>query len=359
MTTDHFIPRSRTFWIYHGSALAVSQAMMLYMILNYGELASWQIASSIAWPVLFTLAVLMFRWMFKWYAGEGQPVWRLICAVIVYSLVAAFMIALALQWTVAPFYWRVIEAANPGKIGQVLHGRFVEDFANSQLMVAAWAIIYLSITSIRRVRQAELSNLKLENALKDARLSSLVNQLNPHFLFNALNNVRFMMYEDVRHADTMITALSEVLRYSLDSSRHDKIALGQELAVIQQYIDLVAIQLEDRLAFSMDIAEGLHGALIPPMVLQMLVENAIKHGLEPLPQGGSLSVVARSDSTSLMIEVRNATPAESLQRVGGMGIGLRNIEQRLQLLYGDQARLELSREAAGFTARLTIPRESA
>lgn len=359
MSQDFFIPRTRTFWLYHGSAMAAGQAITVMMILRSAPMAGAQIASSLVWIVYFTFTMLAFRWLYKYYAGARWPMGRLIAAVIVYSGVAAMAIATALQWTVWPWYWADIRLQYPGRMSEILKGRVIDDFISSQLLVAVWAFIYVSVTAVRRVRQAEVSNLKLENALKDAQLSSLANQLNPHFLFNALNNIRFMMYEDVRGADGMITSLSEMLRYSLDSSRHEKVGLDQELAVIGKYIALVATQLEERLDFHMQIGPELTGAQVPPMVLQMLVENAIKHGVEPLPQGGSLTLAVQGKDGRLLIEVGNDAPLHASPAAAGMGIGLRNIGQRLQLLYGELASLDVDSSPGRFTARLNLPMEHA
>ncbi len=360
MTSDTYFPRSRSFWLYHGSAMAAGLAMTVFMIVTTkSAMVGSQLAASLAWMPFYTLAVLTFRWLFKWYNGAALPMGRLIVVVILYSVLAGMLIGLALQVTVWPFFWDEVAARYPGQLRSAMFGRMVDDFATSQLFVAVWAFIYVAVTSMRRVRDTEVSNLKLANALKDAQLSSLSNQLNPHFLFNALNNIRFMMYESTSNADSMITALSEILRYSLDSSRHEKIALGQELAIIDRFVDLVGIQLEDRLRFDKDIDSGLHAMLVPPMVLQMLVENAVKHGLEPLKQGGTLRLAVTSGEGRLHIDVSNDTPPGPSQAADGMGIGLRNIAQRLQLLYGEQARIDVEREPARFNARLTLPMETA
>lgn len=198
--------------------------------------------------------------------------------------------------------------------------------------------------------------MRLQNSLKEAQISSLSNQLNPHFLFNSLNNIRFMMHENARHADNMIVALSEILRYSLESSKHDKVRLSQEIAIIERYIAIVKIQMEERLHFSMEIPDSLASCQLPPMVLQMLIENAIKHGLDQLPRGGSLRVQAEQEGAQLILRVVNDQPTNREEQ-DGMGIGLHNIRQRLQLLYGDRASLSIVQDPAQFTVTIKIPKE--
>ena len=359
-----FLPRDRQFWLYHCSAVAAGLIVTIGMALAWGGIASYEVTTSIAWVPLYTLAVLLYRWLYLRHAGHTRGMGWLIAWSVLYSAAAGVLMAALLQLGVVPLFWEVFvakyrEAQVPLDFGSFLFMRIREQGPQNQLFVLVWSFIYVSVTSVRRVRQAETHNLRLQNNLKEAQLSSLSNQLNPHFLFNSLNNIRFMIHEDARRADSMITAFSEILRYSLDSSRHEKISLGRELAIIGQYIAIVKTELEQRLTFCMRIDAGLHEALIPPMVLQMLTENAIKHGLEHLPGGGALDITATLDGDNLVFEICNDTAETSGNKGDGMGIGLRNIAQRLALLYGERAALQVTQAPQRFTVRLTLPLERA
>ena len=133
-------------------------------------------------------------------------------------------------------------------------------------------------------------------------------------------------------------------------------SLGHEVSIIEKYIAIVGTQLEERLRFRMAIGQELHEALVPPMVLQMLVENAIKHGLEQLHGGGMLTLEAAQQGADLVFKVCNDMPATIAPR-DGMGIGLRNIAQRLALLYGERASLATAHTATQFSVTLTLPLE--
>lgn len=358
-----FFPRDRQFWVYHCSALAVGLAVTIALALMWGYMARYQIVTSIAWVPIYTLAALGFRWLYQRHGGQAAPMARLIAFAVLYSAVAGLVMAAVLQTSILPFFWDHFQAKfSKGGMApdyrQFLMRRIYEEGPQNQMFVLVWSFIYISVTGNRRVQQTELNNLRLQNNLKEAQLSSLSNQLNPHFLFNSLNNIRFMIHEDANRADSMITSFSEILRYSLESSRHEKISLGHELAIIAKFIAVAGVQYEERLRFTMRIPDALHEALVPPMVLQMLVENAIKHGIEHLPAGGDLSLEAALDGSRLTFTVCNDKPAMTREKPG-IGLGLRNIEQRLELLYGSGASLDVSASEQRFSVQLALPMERA
>lgn len=357
----YFFPRDRQFWLYHCSALAVGLCVTLGMAILWGYMVAYQVITGLVWVPFYTLAALGFRWLFLRYAGQAAPMGRLIAFAVIYSAVAGVAIALLLQLLVLPFFWAKFLAKYQSMGRTLEYTEFL--FLNirsegvvNQMFVLVWSFIYVSVTTRRRAQETAMFNLRLQNNLKEAQLVSLSNQLNPHFLFNSLNNIRFMIHENAQRADDMITSFSEILRYSLESSKESKVSLRHEVSIIEQYIAIVGTQLEERLRFRMAIGQELHAALVPPMVLQMLVENAIKHGLEQLHAGGTLTLEAAQQGSDLVFKVCNDMPAASEAR-DGMGIGLRNIGQRLALLYGDRASLDIDRTATRFSATLTLPLE--
>ena len=357
-----FVPRDRQFWVYHCSALAVGVAVTSALALLSGYVPAFRIGTAFAWVPIYTLAALVFRWLYQRHGGEAAPMGRLIAFAVLYSAAVGMIIAAALQAALMPFFWdyfytKFSRAGIPLDYGNFLSRRILEEGPQNQMFVLVWCFMYISVTGNRRVRQTELFNLRLQNNLKEAQLSSLSNQLNPHFLFNSLNNIRFMIHEDAWRADGMLTSFSDILRYSLESSRHEKISLGHELAIIEKYIAVVGVQFEERLRFETRIGQELNGVLVPPMVLQMLVENAVKHGIEHLPAGGALLLEAAQEGERLRFKVSNDTPGA--QQQGGIGLGLRNIEQRLQLLYGARAAIEVSASAGRFSVALALPLERA
>ena len=196
----------------------------------------------------------------------------------------------------------------------------------------------------------------LEGSLKDARLNVLKGQINPHFMFNSMNNIRALMLEDVDKSRAMITSLSEMLRYSLNSSKREKVSLKEELEIVNHYIALAGIQLEDRLVFTLENQIEERQILIPPMIIQMLVENAIKHGIGKAKNGGKLAVKIAKEASNLLISVAN--DGRLSQEKSETGIGIENIKKRLELLYNSKANFTLEENNHMVTATITIPLES-
>jgi LytS/YehU family sensor histidine kinase len=281
---------------------------------------------------------------------------------LVVSLVLAIMMSLLTLAIKCPLFWAEFLGADElAKANRSLIGRLASFiFYNSVislLFISTWAFIYIAVTTSRQVKDSEIKRLRLENSLKEAKLGSLTNQLNPHFLFNSLNNIRFMIYENAAHADEMITAFSEILRYSLTSSKQDKIAIEQELTIIDLYIDIMRLQLGDRLDFQLQVSPSCQQCLIPPMTLQILVENAVKHGIENIKTNARLTINITNKDELLLIEVSNPVASLAAMPIQGTGTGLRNIKQRLNLLYGKLAQLSVTPSENSFTVTLVIPME--
>jgi LytS/YehU family sensor histidine kinase len=184
---------------------------------------------------------------------------------------------------------------------------------------------------------------------QQAQLEMLRYQLNPHFLFNALNSIRASIDEDKARAKQMVTEFSEFLRYSLTSSDKANIPLGEELAAIRNYLAIEQIRFEDRLEVQFEIEAKAEDVRIPGFLIHPLVENAIKHGMNgdaPL----RLRIAARVNNGALHVEVANS--GHWHKHGNGTGIGLRNVEQRLQQLFPDRSRFAIA-EADGWV-RATI-----
>lgn len=355
-----FFPRERQFWLYHGAAMAFVVMVTLLSILLFGRLDANNLASTLAWMPAYTLAVLGFRWLYLQRRWAGLPMGRLVPVVVVYSSLSGFAVMAAVAALVMPFFWQQISASRAEfNTLDFLARNILGNGLQAQLFIGAWAFVYLSAASAQRAREGELQNLRLQMNLKAAQLSSLANQLNPHFLFNTLNNIRFMIHEDGGRADAMIVALSELLRYSLESSQQDKTRLSQELSVIDAFISIMRTQMEDRLDFRLSVPDSIQNCLLPPMVLQLLLENAIKHGLDHLPSGGRVSLLGEDRGDSLTFTVVNDTPITPNKVKPGLGFGLPNIERRLRLLYGDRAAIEIQQTTGRFHVELRLPKEFA
>jgi sensor histidine kinase YesM len=208
-----------------------------------------------------------------------------------------------------------------------------------------WNAIYASVHYFRRTRRVELEKLKIEVVAKNAELSALLGQVNPHFLFNSLNSLRALIHEDPVRADHMVTELASVLRYSLQTGKARTVPLQTELDAVSAYLALEAIRFEERLQVTIEIPSEVRSAKIPPMLLQTLVENAIKHGIEPQSARGEVHIAGQRSGNRAVLEIRNTGRLRS--STNGIGIGLNNARERLRLLYGNSASLSLE-EANGW-----------
>lgn len=234
---------------------------------------------------------------------------------------------------------------------------FVGNFISLMFMHGIWILGYIGTKYFAKIQLAELDKIRLENALNEAKLNTLKGQINPHYMFNCLNNIRALMLEDVDKARDMITRLSETLRYSLNSTKVKKVPLVQELEIVQHFIALSLIQLEDRLVYKQEVDQALDDVLVPPMLLQILVENAIKHGIAKLPKGGELLLRIKQKKDGLHLIVSNdysPTTIETYEE-DSTQIGLKNIEERLELLYGSQASFELDISSNKASAKVILP----
>ena len=233
---------------------------------------------------------------------------------------------------------------------EVLHSSFSNNFLLLWLMVgAAHALLFAS-----RMRQRERQAEQLQAALVETRLEALASQLNPHFMFNALNSIAEMVHHDPRAADRMLVGLGALLRSSLDHQKSQLVPLREELALLRHYLDIEKVRLGERLQLAWSIAPGLDGVRVPPLVLQPLAENAIVHALSLRILPGRLSVEVRGDGETLVVDIADdGGDRESTVHHGG---GLANLRARLEMLYGAGDWLRLSRnERGGTTAQLTLP----
>jgi two-component system, LytTR family, sensor kinase len=194
---------------------------------------------------------------------------------------------------------------------------------------------------------------QLELIARDAQLRALRGQLNPHFLFNSLNSLRSLIPENPERAASMVTGLAEILRYSLTADRKDTVSFAEEMSIIDEYVAVERARFDERLRVEQMIDPRALSVAVPPMLVQTLVENAVKHGISNLPQGGVVRVEARLRDERLEVVVSNSgrlRPAPD-----GTGFGLANAVKRLQLMYGNRASLVVKEDGDRTVAELVLP----
>jgi signal transduction histidine kinase len=248
-------------------------------------------------------------------------------------------------------------------------GGFIGDLG-SAMIVIVFAYLIASKVIVRKVAQADAKvksaqsaaeREAMERQLVQARLQVLQAQVEPHFLFNTLSAIDYLIETDPPRASQMQKALITYLRGALPQMRQESSTLGRELRLIRSFLDLIKMRMEDRLDVEFNVPEGAESAEFPPMMLQSLVENAIKHGIEPKPEGGKVTVAARIQNGQLWVEVKdtgigipNTDRLES--PTSGTGLGLQNIRERLGMLYPGKSRLILmSDDTQGTTVKIVVP----
>jgi two-component system LytT family sensor kinase len=234
------------------------------------------------------------------------------------------------------------------------------------LLVKTWhfnLLIYWVIVAVgqafdyyRKYRERELRTAELEKRLAMAKLQALQMQLNPHFLFNTLHSIAALMHKDVEAADRMITRLGDLLRAALEGSDTQEVSLRQELEFVESYLEIEKIRFGDRLTIKLDISDETLEAQVPNLILQPLVENAIRHGIEPRARPGRIELAARRQAGNLEMRVSDNGAGLRDGLPPAEGIGLSNTRMRLRELYGSTHRFELSRgPEGGLLVQLTIP----
>ena len=238
--------------------------------------------------------------------------------------------------------------------------RLVAGIINTSILILLWCLIYYVVHYMENYKKKEIESLIWEAAVKDYELKTLKSQLNPHFMFNAMNSIRALIEEDPESAKVAITKLSNILRYSLQMERMERVPLEDEIETVKNYLDLERIRFEDRLKYKLDIDRSTQKIEIPPMMIQTLVENGIKHGVAKRTEGGEVQLKSKMITTSsgpkLKIEIRNSGHFSEEQLKSSNGFGVSNTKHRLNLLFGDDAHFSIMNENGNTVlAEIEIP----
>jgi two-component system, LytTR family, sensor kinase len=237
------------------------------------------------------------------------------------------------------------EAGQVVRVTATFAWRLFVSFTYDDALTTYWPILILvqMLAFHRRSRQNETQALQLETELAKAHLQRLKSQLQPHFLFNTLNSISALMHIDVKAADRMISQLSDLLRLSLDSGDVQESTVREELDFVQGYLRIEQTRFSDRLAVSFDVDPETYDAKIPHMLLQPLVENAVRHGIAKRSYDGRIDIAVHREGNRLALSVRDNGMGFDLQRaISNGGVGLRNTRERLRTLYGDEQELSVN-----------------
>lgn len=240
----------------------------------------------------------------------------------------------------------------------ILPIRYAMELANDALFYWLLIIIVYLFDHYRESHQRELQTAHLQASLSHAQLQGLRLQLQPHFLFNALNTISSVIYENVELADRMIARLSELLRITLDNSESQEVTLKEELRLLDLYLEIMRVRFEERLFVSLNVSPETEKALVPQLILQPLVENSIKHATDPQSGSVAIHVDARKENGSLLLEVSDNGPGIKCETDGNInrGVGLPNAAERLRQLYGTSQNFNVTNATnGGLKVQIKVP----
>mgnify|MGYP002784536025 CR=1 FL=1 len=250
------------------------------------------------------------------------------------------------------FAWGRMEALQ--SIWNNKHWIFLQNVLENSLLIAGFVVMrFRHEIKEREERERELRHLNTQ-----MELAALRAQLNPHFLFNALNTVNALVGADPDEARRVLEMLSDLLRYTLESDKREMVSLQEELDFVQKYLSIEQARFGKRLQYYIEVDDTLFGALIPPMLLQPLVENAVKHGISPKASGGEVRVSIVRDKTGKDLEIEvhdNGVGIQPNSHAQSTGIGLANVNSRLQKLFGEHLSFDVHDNKNGVSVRFSLP----
>lgn len=352
-TSLHLFRASATYW---ATQLAGWGAFTgLFLLWNYFTGTLTPDATKVIALVFVTgiLASHLFRGFILRNAWAQRDLGFVIPRLVLYSLVlgvVAFLVLGTVHDLSFSGFKPLLTAPAPDLFARVL---------NWTVLLFLWSLCYMGHAYFIRHRREEIRNLRLETANRENQLNNLRAQMNPHFMFNALNGIRALVDENPEQAKRAITQLSAILRNAMATVKRKLVPLGEELDIVKAYLALEAMRYEERLRTRFDVAPGLEREQVPPMLLQTLVENAVRHGVANLPGGGEVVITVQRTDGGLLMSIRNSGRYEPGHSPQGdnrrQGIGLRNTRRRLEMLYGGRAHLTINNLDGTVVTEVVIP----
>lgn len=277
----------------------------------------------------------------------GQLYYRIIAATIVFAALYAFLILVKLFVLRALIIdgFEVSFVDFVGRTGKVV-------LVTGTRILAIWVLAFHLYHYARRESKHAEQKAKLEVLLQEAQIAQLTAQINPHFLFNALNSVKSLVLTDPKNARRSIDLLSDLMRNALDINKTLEVPLAQELDIVKDYLELEKIRMGDRLEYAIHTNVTSENITIIPFGIQVLVENAIKHGISKSIKGGKIIIDIQQKVQALEIEVKNTGSIKTSSEY--QGVGLSNLKERLRVQYGGQASFVLSEEKGMVCAKISI-----
>jgi len=235
-----------------------------------------------------------------------------------------------------------------------MQGQFWWNMIFNASLIGLWLLLYMVWHYVEKNRKGELDRLKLEKTVKELEVKTIKSHINPHFIFNSLNSIRALVDENPERARRAITELSNILRSSMQVEKMETVPLEKELDIVKDYLALEQMRFEERLKIDMEIDENTLSLPVPPMMLQTLVENAIKHGISKQIKGGHVKLISRIRNNDHELIVQNSGQIEG--EINGDGFGIKSTLDRLQFLYQGRASFEIKNmEGDTVQSMVTMP----
>ncbi len=310
-------------------------------------------AALIVFPLCFLYAFIC---QASWYLCRALPLHETeILRLIGTHGVAAVLSCLV--WLLVGYLWALAlysTGSFAGITGRYLAQMAVLFFSGILLFLLAVALNYLLIT-IEVSQRAEKKALESQALAREAELKALRAQIDPHFLFNSLNSINALIGADPVAARQMCVLLGEFLRGCLKLGAKDWISLGQEIQLAQNYLDIEKVRLGARLSVESNIDAHCENCLVPPLILQPLVENAITHGVAPLLDGGTIRIEAARHGPGIRVIIENPFEMDDVRAASGAGLGIQNVRMRLKNLFNGDARLDAIQNGSLFRVEMQMP----
>jgi hypothetical protein len=370
---------SRPFWLFNIGSWAIfytAQGTTTPIFLSFDPYSRFiLILTFIFW---ITLSTSLYRYIYRrFHFEEKSPIFTVIQSIVSALLIWGFDVSVRFYFNSYLVFSVLPEKYRPHFEDNIFAKMFNEWGENPTIMpffdaleisvqisklmaIATWIAIYNFYKFYTNAQNARVNRLKIENQLKESELISLRSQLNPHFLFNALNSIHSLTMSNPNKASDAVLLLSDLMRYALNYGKRDLVTVEEEMDMVRKYLELEKIRFGDKLHYDFDIQKETLSGKIPPIIIQTLAENAIKHGVRQTLNGGYIGIKSFLKDNFLQIEINNSGQLKnadpSVSKAKEDGIGIDNTIKRLKMMFGETAFFNIqNKDAQSVVATVKIP----